>query len=75
MTATEYNPDLENAICRVTDRTFPKIYEMYFLKGLEKEELPYKTSLKFERDVSDVVIRFYEVLFTGIYENLIESIE
>jgi hypothetical protein len=55
MTATEYNPDLENAICRVTDRTFPKIYEMYFLKGFEKEELLYKTALKFERDVSDIV--------------------
>ena len=54
MTATEYNPDPENAICRVTDRTFPKIYEMYFLKGFEKEELLYKTALKFERDVPDI---------------------
>ena len=52
MTATEYNPDPETVICRVTDRTFPKIFEMYFLKGLEKEELPYKTALKFERDVN-----------------------
>jgi len=55
MTATECNPDPENAICRVTDRTFPKIYEISFLKELEKEELPYKTALKFERDVTDVV--------------------
>ena len=30
---------------------------MYFLKGLTKEELPYKTALQFERDVvtDDVV--------------------
>ena len=27
---------------------------MYFLKGLTKEELPYKTALQFERDVTDV---------------------
>ena len=33
MTATEYNPDPETVICRVTDRTFPKTYEMYFFKG------------------------------------------
>ena len=55
MTATEYNPDPETVIFRVTDRTFPKIYEMYFFKGWEKEELPYKTALKFERDVTDVI--------------------
>jgi hypothetical protein len=28
---------------------------MYFLKGLTKEDLPYKTALQFERDVTDVV--------------------
>ncbi len=42
---------------------------MYFFKRVAKEELPYKTALQFERDVTDVVqllIRFYEVLFTGI---------
>ena len=52
MTATEHYPDPETVICRVTDRTFPKINEMCFLKGIEKEELPYKTALKFERDVN-----------------------
>ena len=38
-------------ICRVTDRTFSKLYEMHIFKGLEKEELPYKT----EEMLSDVV--------------------
>ena len=51
-TATEYNSDPDTVFCRVTDRTFPKIYEMYILKGIEKEESSYTTALKFERDVN-----------------------
>ena len=47
MTATEYYPYLETKIFRINERNLP---EMYFLKGIEKEEFPYKIYLKFERD-------------------------
>ena len=48
MTATEYYPYLDTKIIfRINERNLP---EMYFLKGIEKEELPYKIDLKFERD-------------------------
>ena len=52
MTANEYYPYPHTGIFRINKRTLPKVYEMYFLKGIEREEFPYKIiELKFERDV------------------------
>ena len=53
MTATEYYPYFDTGTFRINVRTLPKVYEMYFLKGIEREEFPYKIELelKFERDV------------------------
>ena len=36
MTATEYYPYLDTKIFRINERTLPEVYEMYFLKGIEK---------------------------------------
>ena len=47
MTATEYYPYLDTKVFRINERNLP---EMQFLKGIEKEEFPYKIDLKFERD-------------------------
>ena len=44
MTATEYNPDPETVICRVTDRTFPKIFEMYFFKRIRERRIALQDS-------------------------------
>jgi hypothetical protein len=51
MTATEYYPYFDTGTFRINERTFPKVFEMYYLKGMEREEFPYKIELKFERDV------------------------
>jgi hypothetical protein len=48
MTATEYYPYLvDTNIFRNNERNLP---EMYFLKGIEKEEFSYKIDFKIEKD-------------------------
>ena len=51
MAATKYYPYPDTRIFRINEHTLPKVYEMYFLKGIEREEFPYKIELKFEKDV------------------------
>jgi hypothetical protein len=51
MTATEYYPYFDTETFRINERTLPKVCEMYYLKGMEREEFPNKIELKFERDV------------------------
>jgi hypothetical protein len=50
MTATEYFPYPNTRFFRINERTLAEVSEMYFLKGIEKEEFPFKLDLKFERD-------------------------
>ena len=42
MTATEYYPYPDTGIFRINECTLPKVYEMYILKGIEREEVPNK---------------------------------
>ena len=42
MTATEYYPYPDTGIFRINECTLPKVYEMYILKGIEREEYPNK---------------------------------
>jgi len=50
MTATEYFPYPNSRFYRINERTLAEVSEMYFRKGIEKEEFPFKLDLKFERD-------------------------
>ena len=50
MTATEYFPYPNTRFFRINERTLAEVSEMYFIKGIEKEEFPFKLDLKFERD-------------------------
>ena len=50
MTATEYSPYPNTRFFRINERTLAEVSEMYFIKGIEKEEFPFKLDLKFERD-------------------------
>ena len=45
MSATEYYPYRDTGIFRVNERTLPKVYDMYFLKGIEREDFIYKIDL------------------------------
>jgi hypothetical protein len=38
MTATEYYPYFDTGTFRINERTLPKVYEVYYLKGMEREE-------------------------------------
>jgi hypothetical protein len=40
MTATEYYPYFDTGTFRINERTLPKVFEMYYLKGMEREEFP-----------------------------------
>ena len=51
MTATEYFPYPNTRFFRVNERTLAEVSEMYFRKGIEKEDFPFKLDLKFERDL------------------------
>ena len=53
MTATEYFPYPNTRFYRINERTLAEVSEMYFIKGIEKEEFPFKLDLKFERDYKD----------------------
>jgi hypothetical protein len=54
MTATEYFPYPNTRFYRINERTLAaEVSEMYFRKGIEKEEFPFKLDLKFERDYKD----------------------
>ena len=54
MTATEHFPYPNTRFFRINERTLAEVSsEMYFIKGIEKEEFPFKLDLKFERDCKD----------------------